>query len=284
MLPLDNTGEAAITPDRQKLFPLVDALLRRYYTGLSLSSRPPTLDAYLKTVVTPTLEAQRQGGCLAVKFEAAYLRALDFAEVPVATAGAVYARYAGGGTPAHADYKALQDYLFRYIAREAGRLGMAVHIHSFEGAGNFFVTSGADPLLLEPVFNDPALRNTKFVVVHGGGIFAGHAGAMLWKPNVFVDTSLMALVYPVDQLSGIVRGWIEQFPEKVLFATDASPGGPDLGWEVTAWIGATHVRAALVQALTAMMRDGEISRARAQEIATMVLRTNAARLYALDLR
>jgi len=33
--------------------------------------------------------------------------------------------------PPHAQYKALQD-LFRYIAREAGCLGMAVHIHSLE--------------------------------------------------------------------------------------------------------------------------------------------------------
>jgi hypothetical protein len=37
---------------------------------------PPTLDAYLATVVTPTLEAQKRAGCLGVKFEAAYLRSL----------------------------------------------------------------------------------------------------------------------------------------------------------------------------------------------------------------
>ncbi len=73
---------------------------------------------------------------------------------------------------------------------------MAVHIHSFEGAGNYFDAAGADPLLLEPAFNDPALRQTNFVIIHGGGVFAAHAGAMLWKPNVFVDTSLMALAYP----------------------------------------------------------------------------------------
>ena len=138
MLPLSTTAEAATSPDREKLFPLEDKLLQRYMSDLKVAKRPATLDAYLKTVVTPTLEAQQKGGCVAVKFEAAYLRALDFDEVPAATASTIYAKYAAGGEPSHADYKALQDFLFRYIAREAGRLGMAVHVHSFEGAGNFY--------------------------------------------------------------------------------------------------------------------------------------------------
>jgi hypothetical protein len=37
----------------------------------------------------------------------------------------------------------------------------------------------------------------------------------------------------------------------------------------------------LALALTGMMRDGEITRARAREIARMVLRDNARRLYGL---
>jgi hypothetical protein len=284
LLPLSTKAIAAETPDRQKLFPLEDALLKRYLADLQIAKLPATLDAYLKAVVTPTLEAQRAGGCVAVKFEAAYLRSLDFDEAPAATANGVYAQYVGGGEPSGADYKALQDFLFRYIAREAGRLGMAVHIHAFEGAGNFFRAAGSDPLLLEPAFNDPALRNTNFVLIHGGGIFAAHAGAMLWKPNVFVDTSAMTLLYTTDHLAGVLRDWLSQFPEKVLFGSDASAFGPDMGWELTAWIGARNGREALARALTDMLRSGDISRARADEIATMVMRTNAGRLYKLDLK
>ena len=111
-------------------------------------------------------------------------------------------------------YKALQDFLFRYIAREAGRLGMAVHIHSFEGAGNFFRAAGADPLLLEPVFNDPTLRETNFVIVHGGGVYAAHAGAMLWKPNVYVDMSAMTLLYTPEKLAEVLRGWLTSIPRR----------------------------------------------------------------------
>ena len=98
---------------------------------------------------------------MAIKFEAAYLRALDFAPAKETDAARVYARYVKGGVPSNADYKTLQDYLFRYIAREAGRLGMAVHFHTGGGCGGYFAMEGSNPLLLDSVFNDPALRKDK---------------------------------------------------------------------------------------------------------------------------
>ena len=57
--------------------------------------------------------------------------------------------------------------------------------------------------------------------------------------------------------------------------------GPDMGWELTAWISARNGREALAIALTDMIRNGEVTRARAEEIATMVLRTNVSNLYGL---
>jgi uncharacterized protein len=284
MLPLSTKAEATTSPDREKLFPLEDKLLQRYISYLNVTKRPSTLEAYLETVVTPTLEAQQKGGCVAVKFEAAFLRPLDFEEVPASTASKIYAKYAAGGEPSRAEYRALQDFLFRYIAREAGRLGMAVHIHSFDGPGNFFRAAGADPLLLESTFNDPTLRKTNFVIVHGGGVFSSHAGAMLSKPNVYLDMSAMTLLYTPAKLAEVLRGWLTQYPEKVLFGSDAAAFGPDMGWEVAAWIATKNGRAALALALTDMIRNGEVGRTRAEEIATMVMRTNAATLYKLGLK
>ncbi|OFV87153.1 MAG: hypothetical protein A2V74_09555, partial [Acidobacteria bacterium RBG_16_70_10] len=284
MLPLSTKGEAGTSPDREKLFPLEDKLLQRYMSNLKVAKRPATLDTYLKTVVTPTLEAQQEAGCLAVKFEAAFLRSLDFEEVSAATASKIYAKYAAAGEPSHAEYKALQDFLFRYVAREAGRVGMAVHVHSFNGPGNFFRAAGADPFLLESAFNDPTLRKTYFVIVHGGGVYAPHAGAMLWKPNVYLDISAMTLLYTPPKLAQVLRDWLTQYPEKVLFGSDAATFGPDMGWELAAWIATKNGRAALALALTDMIRDSEVSRARAKEIAMMVMRTNAGTLYKLELK
>ena len=60
--------------------------------------------------------------------------------------------------PNEAQYKRLQDFLFRYIAAECGRLGMPVHLHTTSGGGGYFSIAGDNPLLLEPLFNDPRLR------------------------------------------------------------------------------------------------------------------------------
>ena len=283
LLPLDTRAEQ-VTPDRRVLYPLEERLLRRYLADLGLARLPGTLDGYVRDVVTATLERQHRHGAVAVKFEAAYLRALDFDQPDAAAARRVYARYQAGGRPSHREYKALQDYLFRVIAREAGRLGMAVHIHAFEGGGGFFRVAGADPFLLEPAFNDSTLRGTSFVIIHGGGgPFARHTLAMMWKLNVYADFSIATLTMSAATLSGVLREWLTQYPERVLFGTDASVSGPDLGWEVVGWLSARTGRQALAMALTGMLRDGEISRGRAEQIATMVLRGNASRLYDLRL-
>jgi predicted TIM-barrel fold metal-dependent hydrolase len=64
-----------------------------------------------------------------------------------------------------------------------------------------------------------------------------------------------------------------------LFGTDAFAFGPAVDWGELAWLSNTTARQALAIALTGMMNDGEITRARAGELARMVLRENAKRLY-----
>jgi predicted TIM-barrel fold metal-dependent hydrolase len=281
MLPLDTRAEAARTPDTRPLYPREAALLRRYLRDLGLTSIPPTLDAYVRGVVTPTLERQRRAGAVAIKFEAAYLRPLDFDDPDTAAARRVYARYAAGGTPARAEYKALEDYLFRVLAREAGRLGMAVQIHALETFGGFYRAAGSAPHLLEPALNDSALRATNFVIVHGGWPLVGETQALLGKPNVYTDISAMVLLVEPSRLTEVLRQWLGEWPEKVLFGTDAFEGGPEQGWAEVAWVGAATARRALAAALTGMMRDGVVTRERAEALARMVMRDNAAAAYRL---
>jgi hypothetical protein len=52
-----------------------------------------------------------------------------------------------------------------------------------------------------------------------------------------------------------------------------------MGWPESTWIANRNGREALGIALTGMLRDGEITRARAEVIARMVLRGNAEGLY-----
>jgi len=281
MLPLDTRGEAARTPDTRSLYPREDRLLRRYMRDLGVTKLPPTLDTYVATVLVPTLERERRAGAVAVKFEAAYLRPLDFGDADLAAARAVYARYAASGTPTRAEYKSLQDYLFRRIAQEAGRLGLSVHIHVTDGVGGFYLARGSAPHLLEPVFNDSTLRGTSFVLIHGGWPLFAQTQSMLAKPNVYADISQIVLFAQPREIANALRSWLTAWPEKVLFGTDAFDGGPDQGWEEVTWIGASTARRALAMALSGMLADGEVDRSRAEALARMVMRENAAALYHL---
>jgi len=280
LFPLDNSEIAAATPDRKIFFAREDALRHRYMKDLNVAQLPATLDGYLSQVVVPTLERQRRMGAVAVKFEAAYLRSLNFTRGDRAAADRAYARHVAGGAPNAADYTALQDVIFHHIAAEAGRLGMPVHIHTGYGCGGYFELAGANPLLLEPVLDDPTLRGTKFVLLHGGaGPFSQAIAPLLMKPNVYTDFSEQTWLLPTRELSKSIRYWLEWYPEKVLFGTDLSPGTPTIDWEEIGWQTTTSARDALAIALTGMMNDGEITRSRALEIARGVMRDNALRLY-----
>lgn len=281
IFPLSNETAKRANADYKGFYPAEEKLLKRYLSDLNIKQLPPTLDTYLKDVVTATLERQKRNGVVAIKFEAAYLRKLDFDNPDEAKARLTYARYVRTGQPPPNDYKALQDFLFFYVAREAGRLGLAVHIHCIEGAGGFYRQTGSNPLLLETAFNDASLRKTNFVVVHGGYPFIKEMGALMSKPNVYADFSAQTFFTYPRELSEILRNWMEFYPAKILFGTDAFSFGPAVDWGEVAWLSNTTAREALALALTGMMQDGEIDRARAIELARMVLHDNAARLYQL---
>ena len=281
LYPLDAKTVAAVTPDRLDLVPRERKHIQRYLKALNLDEPPATLAEYTAKVVTPTLQRWKRENAIAIKYEIGYLRALDFSAVSAASAEPVYARFARGGTPSVEEYKLVQDYLFRYIAREAGRLGLAVQIHAMDGAGGYFVGAGIDPLLLEPMVTDSAYRPTNFVLIHGGWPYTRHTGSLFGKPNVYADISFLGSVNSPAITAGVIREWLTFFPEKVMFGSDAYPDNELLGWEEWGWLGATGARKALAMALTGMMLDREITRDRAMELARMVLRENAAKLYGI---
>lgn len=278
LFPLDTAKLKEANSDRKAFFTLEDRLLKRYLDAAGIGAAPPTLAEYLTRVVTPTLERHRQGGAIAEKFEAAYLRSLAFEKVERTAAERAYAQRRA---LTEEEYKPLADFLFRHIAAECGRLGMAVHLHTGEGAGGYYDVAGANPMRLEATLNDPELRKTNFVMVHGGWPFTRETGALLTKPNAYLDFSMQPLLVGPSLLAQTLREWLAMVPEKVMFGTDAYPYSEEMGWEEAGVAGARNGRRALAIALTGMVRDGEITRGRASVLARMVLRENAKKLYGL---
>jgi hypothetical protein len=281
MYPLKNSALASETPDRKFFFQRETMLLRRYMKDVNHDALPGTLEEYVAKVVTPVLEMQKQNGAVAIKFEAAYLRSLDFGPAePLQAVQQVYARYIKADVPPAHDYTRLQNFLFRYIAREAGRLGLPVHIHTGGGCGTYFNLMGSNPALLDSVLNDASLRKTNFVLLHGGaGPFTKYVNYLLMKPNVYADFSEQTWLISTRKLSENIRDLLEWYPEKAMFGTDLYPNTPEINWEEIGWQTTQSAREALAIALTGMMQDGEITRERALELAHMVLHDNAAKLY-----
>jgi predicted TIM-barrel fold metal-dependent hydrolase len=281
MSPLDGAS-VSDTPDRKAFYAREAMILKKYMSAANIRTLPDTLDDYIAHVLIPTLEQQKKAGAPAVKFEAAYLRTLSFGTPEAEEAERIYQRYAKGGAPGKIEVLKVQDVLFRVIAREAGRLGLAVHIHTGTGCGTYFDLAGSNPTQLESVLDDVSLRKTTFVLIHGGsGPYTHETSFLLGKPNVYADFSEQDALIPPRALAAVIREWLEWFPEKVLYGTDLAPGPPQLDWDVVGYATNLTARRGLVIALTGMINDGEITRERALEIARMVLRENALKLYGL---
>ena len=278
LFPLDNSA-LANTPDRKQFFPLEDKLRAKYLEQANLKTLPPTLDLYLSKLIDVILAQQKSQGAVAEKFEIAYLRSFGFDDVPRTEAARIYALWRNRASPDPTQYKRLQDFLFRYIAQQCGRLNLPVHIHTTAGGGGYFNIAGDNPLLLEPLFNDPGLRHTNFVLLHGGWPFVHEIGSLLQKPNVYLDLSQQSLMISPRTMSSWLREWLELFPEKILYATDAYPYSSSMGWEEAAYIANQNIRTSLGMALSGMMSDKEITEPQAEKLARQVLRENAQSLY-----
>src|SRR5258708_2292403 len=87
MYPLNNSSLAARNSDYKTFYADEERLLKKYLKECGYSTPPVMLDEYLQKVVTSTLERHKRGGAIAVKFEAAYLRSLEFDNIirPAAT-------------------------------------------------------------------------------------------------------------------------------------------------------------------------------------------------------
>lgn len=279
-------ADALVSPFyRQQNKYTLGATIKKFMSELQVEKLPPSLREYTLNIITKILEQWKEQEAIAIKITLAYRRTLDFKNVPEVEAEQVYLSLLDNKDITESDYKNLEDYLFDFLAREAGRIGFSVHIHTGIGADPYFNVSGSDPMLLEPIFNNPELRNTNFVIIHGGWPFDKQTGVLLIKPNVYADFSAQTFLRSTRELSETLRAWLEWYPEKILFGTDSysDQNTPLSDWEEKLWLTNKSAREALAIALTGMMNDGQITRDVAIQLAQMVLRDNAVQLYKLDL-
>jgi uncharacterized protein len=276
--PFDNQRESTRNPDEAVYIPLQEKMLHRWMQQEKVAKLPLDFEAYLK-FISQVLEDNQTKGGIAMKFEVAYFRPTTFGDPTRDQAADLYRRYIGGGVPAEKDYRTFQDYIFRYLVLEGGRLHLPVHIHTAAGIGNYFNFSQSNVMNLESVLRDPRYASTTFVLIHGGYPLEREAIWLAVMKNVYLDSSLGELVQYPSAFKATLKMWMETFPDKITFGTDAFPYNDVLGAEESYWLGAESSRMALAAALAEMISENEITEARALELAHAYLHDTAVKLY-----
>jgi hypothetical protein len=280
MFPFNNKA-LAINPDRAVYFPIQEKVLHRYLTQAGLRELPADLAGY-EASIRRVLELDKQQNGVAIKFEAPYFRSLvNITDPPREQAEAIYNNYHAGGSAPAQDYLVFQDYIFRYLIAQAGALHLQVHIHSAVGSGNYYRLSEGNAMDLENILRDPRYKDTTFVLIHGGYPYDQQSIWLASLPNVYLDSSeFILLVFPTEY-SHILRRWLEIFPEKIVFGSDAFPYSREVNVPATYWLGVQTARTALAAALAEMVSAGEITETKALAIARGYFHDNTARLFGL---
>ena len=181
--------------------------------------------------------------------------------------------------PSGEEYRVFQDYIFRLLIDQAGKLNLAVHFHSAVGIGDYFSLRQGNVLNLENVLRDPRYKHINFVLLHGGWPYYKEAALLTAVKNVYLDTSFQSEVLYPSQFKEVVKQMVTLFPDKMMFASDAFPFSDALGAEESFWLAVYTTRTGLAAALAELVSEGAFTEDKAMEIAHLYLHDNAAKLY-----
>ena len=276
--PFDNSQQTASTPDMGVYVPLQEKMLARWKKQEGVEGLPADFAGYEEFVRRTMADNQKHGG-VAIKFEAAYFRTLYFTDPPRSQAEAIYSHYRAGGVPNADEYRIFQDYIFRVIADQSGKLHLPMHFHTAVGIGDYFSLRQGNVLNLENVVRDVRYKNVTFVLIHGGWPYEREAALLTAVKNVYLDTSFQSeLLYP-SQFKDVLKMLLTIYPDKMMYGSDAFPFNDALGAEESMWLAARTSRTALAAALAELVQEGAISEPKALQMARNYLHDTAARMY-----
>jgi predicted TIM-barrel fold metal-dependent hydrolase len=116
-------------------------------------------------------------------------------------------------------------------------------------------------------------------MLHGGYPYEREAIWLAAVKNVYMDSSFMEIAMYPSEFKKSLKIWLETFPDKITFGTDAFPYNEILGAEESYWLGVQSSRTALAAALAEMISEGEVSEPLALQLAHGYLHDNAVAIY-----
>ena len=240
--------------------PLDDPYLFARQRNIPLNS----LGDYLVLLDRILAEAKR-GDAICLKTTLAYVRTLQFDNVPRAQAARVFGRPASELTAQ--ETKAFEDFIIWRLVELSAKYEMPFQFHTGEAR-----LQGSNPMLLVELID--ANPKTKFVLFHGGYPWVGETGAigMKYPDHVWLDgVWLPTLSYSMAKRA--FAEWLEAVPSNhILWGSDEGIG--------EGIYGATEcMRRCWAEVLAEKIDRGDLLEANARQIGEQIFRNNALELY-----
>lgn len=173
-------------------------------------------------------------------------------------------------------FKPLLDTLLRDALQLAASQNLPAQFHVGYGDPDVDLRQ-ATPLHLRSLIEDPAMAGLQFVLLHACWPYF-REGAFLATvyPNVVLDLSYAIPFFGIREYVTATRAALAVAPwTKIVFSSDAGRV-PELHW-----MGAIDGRRAVGEAVSELVRDGDLTHDEALNAATCILHDNAAALYGL---
>jgi predicted TIM-barrel fold metal-dependent hydrolase len=253
----------------------VHEVLRIERCAERLLARAAPYEAFLRAFEEELVAGAARG--VAFKTIVAYRAGLAVTSWPPSAVRAAYASAvarAGGGAVRLTE-KPLLDTLVLTTLDVARRTGRPVQVHSGFGDPDIDLPL-ANPALLRPVLEGPAGEGVAIVLLHMAYPYHREAAFMtaVW-PQVHLDLSLALPFLGPGVVGPLVEVLALAPASKLMYGSDLS-ALPELFALAAAW-----GRAALGEALEALVARGDASTAEARAMAAMILAGNARALYRL---
>ena len=234
-----------------------------YWFAEQQGKQVTSLEEYLAAIESVFAKAV-ESDAVCLKTTLAYLRTLDFENVPRERAEKAFGRMRSELTSA--EIKDFQDFIMWRLCELSAKYDLPFQIHTGQAR-----IQGSNPMLLVDLI--AANPKTKFVLFHGGFPWVGETGVIAMRhKNVWIDSVwLPQLSYTMAKRA--YQEWLEVMPsDRIMWGADTIQA--EGIYAATVW-----TRQCLSEALAEKVQRGELREEHAVRIGQQVMRDNALKLF-----
>lgn len=229
---------------------------------------------YLTLLRTAFVEGV-QLGMVGVKTTAAYVRILKFNNVSKEKGEEVFNLLLNNSPVNSEEIKAVQDYLMHRMLDLVDEFDLPIQIHTGLHAGNGNIITNSNPTHLANLFME--YPNLDFILFHGGYPYGGELGTLAKNfPNVFIDMCWTYVISP-SYSERYLHEWLETIPANKIMAF-----GGDYNFVEAVYAHSVMARETIAKVLVEKVRTRYLREDEAIDIAKMILRENALKIFKLE--